>query len=262
MKNYHYIYKIVCLLNEKEYIGVHSSNKEFDENYWSSSYILLKEIKKFGKHNFTRTVLSYHSSRDEAMKAEALLVNKEYTSNKNTYNVVCGGHGPNWTGTIIVKDKDGNNFCVSSSDERFLSGELVGVMKGNSLSLETKLKISKSTKEMIWLNKNGQNIRCNKQEVQNYLNQDWVKGRTFHHRQSPSKEVRMKIQASNLGKKCSEETKNIHRQNGKNKIWTTNGTESRFIDKEDMNFYLEKGWTIGKRHFQHRKKNRNKLREE
>ena len=31
-----------------------------------------------------------------------------------------------------VKDKDGNSFVVSTNDERFLSGELVGITKGQS----------------------------------------------------------------------------------------------------------------------------------
>jgi hypothetical protein len=34
-------------------------------------------------------------------------------------------------GTITVKDKDGNSFRVSQDDPRFLSGEFVGVAKGN-----------------------------------------------------------------------------------------------------------------------------------
>ena len=34
------------------------------------------------------------------------------------------------SGTISVKDKDGNGFRVSTTDERYLSGELVPVSKG------------------------------------------------------------------------------------------------------------------------------------
>ena len=175
MNQYHYLYKIVNKLTNKEYIGVHSSDQKFDESYWGSSYYLLKDIKIFGKNNFERIVLSYHESRKNALLAESLLVNKEYTNSKNTYNIVCGGHGPNWIGTVAAKDKNGNIICVVKTDERLKTGELVGIMKNIPMNDETKMKISKAFKGKIWINKNENNSRINVDEFEYYCSLGWLK---------------------------------------------------------------------------------------
>jgi hypothetical protein len=45
----HYIYKITNLINNKIYIGKHSSKNMNKDNYIGSGYLLLKAIKKYGK---------------------------------------------------------------------------------------------------------------------------------------------------------------------------------------------------------------------
>lgn len=248
-KQFHYIYKITNKTNNKEYIGVHSSDKKFDEAYWSSSYYLNEDIKALGKHNFERIVLSYHPSREEAMKAEAELVNKEYTNSENTYNVVCGGHGPNWIGTVIAKDLNGNNICAVKSDERFKTGELVGIMKGIPMSQEAKNKLSDAVKGKIWINKDEKNIRVWLNELEYYISLGWVKGRTYHDRKPHSEETRALIGKANTGKVISDELKEIHRQNGKNRVWISKENISKFIDKSKLNFYISKEWKTGRSPF-------------
>lgn len=252
-KQFHYIYKITNKTNNKEYIGVHSSDKEFDEAYWSSSYYLNEDIKALGKHNFERIVLSYHPSREEAMKAEAELVNKEYTNSENTYNVVCGGHGPNWIGTVIAKDLNGNNICAVKSDERFKTGELVGIMKGIPMSEETKEKLSKAFEGKIWINKDEKNIRVWPNELEHYLSLGWIKGRTYHNRKPHSKETRSLIgKANSLCIRSKEYKENISEQ-FKNRIWISKEKESKFIDKSELSFYISNEWKIGRSPFKWKK---------
>jgi hypothetical protein len=66
MKYYHYVYRITNLVNNKEYIGVHSTNN-LNDGYMSSSGPLNDDIKKFGLGMFKKEIL----------EAEAKLNNKD-----------------------------------------------------------------------------------------------------------------------------------------------------------------------------------------
>lgn len=53
------------------------------------------------------------------------ITKEEYNLNKSEYVSI-------YKNKTTVKDKDGNSFVVSTNDERFLSGELVGITRGQS----------------------------------------------------------------------------------------------------------------------------------
>jgi hypothetical protein len=252
-KQFHYIYKITNKTNNKEYIGVHSSDKEFDEAYWSSSYYLNEDIKALGKHNFERIVLSYRPSREEALNEEARLVNADYVKNKNTYNIAYGGNSSERLDVVTVKDKEGNTFAVNKYDERLLNGELVGIMKGTPMSEEAKAKLSKAVEGKIWINKDEKNIRVWPNELEHYLSLGWIKGRTFHARKPHSEETRALIgKANSLCTRSKEYKENISEQ-FKNRIWISKEKESKFIDKSELNFYISNEWKIGRSPFKWKK---------
>lgn len=87
----HYIYRIINLLNNREYIGVRSHPFPEKDSYMSSSLILKKEIKKIGVKNFKKEILEYFNTREEANLREIELVNYLYVINPNTYNQRTGG---------------------------------------------------------------------------------------------------------------------------------------------------------------------------
>ena len=88
-----YIYKITNKLNNKEYIGVHST-LDLDDGYMGSGTAILYAIKKHGKNNFKKEILEYFNTEAEAYHKESLLVNEDYVKSQKTYNQTIGGNRP------------------------------------------------------------------------------------------------------------------------------------------------------------------------
>ncbi len=87
----HYIYKIINLTNNKEYIGVRSHIDPQNDNYMGSSTILKKDIMTIGLCHFEKQILEFYKTRCEAELREAELVNKDYIKRADTYNMRTGG---------------------------------------------------------------------------------------------------------------------------------------------------------------------------
>jgi hypothetical protein len=84
------VYKIINLKNNKEYIGVHSTN-DFNDDYMGSGSIINRAISKHGIDSFSKEILYCFDSRVEALEKERELVNESYIKNANTYNLSLGG---------------------------------------------------------------------------------------------------------------------------------------------------------------------------
>ena len=70
---YGYIYKILCVPENKIYVGKHKWDKDYlDPNYWGSGTIITRKIIEYGKENFTREILEWVDSK------EGLLMREEY----------------------------------------------------------------------------------------------------------------------------------------------------------------------------------------
>jgi len=85
----HYTYKIINNLNGMYYIGVHTI-KGNEDNYFGSGSALKAAIRKHGKENFTKGVIEYYDTREEALQAEKYLAN---ANDHKSYNLIKGGGG-------------------------------------------------------------------------------------------------------------------------------------------------------------------------
>ena len=88
----HTVYKTTNKLNNKIYIGVHST-KNINDGYIGSGTYLRKAIKKHGKENFERIILNNFDTREKALDKESELVNATFVLREDTYNLVLGGGG-------------------------------------------------------------------------------------------------------------------------------------------------------------------------
>ena len=79
--------------------------------------------KKYGIENFTKEILKYFDSIQDAYKYEEEVVSEQLVNANECYNLCKGGIGSlGITGLVTVKDNNGNTLSVSINDERYLSG--------------------------------------------------------------------------------------------------------------------------------------------
>lgn len=127
---YNYFYKITNSINNHFYYGVHSTDN-LNDGYMGSGVRLRYAYNKYGIENFTKEILKYFDTIDEAYEYEAEIVNENLINAEECYNLCKGGIG-GWgiTGYVVVKDKYGETCRVSVNDERYLSGELIPIACG------------------------------------------------------------------------------------------------------------------------------------
>ena len=89
---YHLIYMIVNKINNKIYIGKHTTKNPHD-SYMGSGKSLKAAIKKYGEHNFEKVIIDCLSTEDKAYLKEIEIVTPEFIERTDTYNMKCGGKG-------------------------------------------------------------------------------------------------------------------------------------------------------------------------
>lgn len=89
---YYYVYEIKNEINGKIYIGVHRT-KDLNDGYMGSGKILKQAINKYGIESFSKTILEFFDSYEEALSKEQEIVTEEFLSREDTYNMKCGGNG-------------------------------------------------------------------------------------------------------------------------------------------------------------------------
>lgn len=106
---HHYVYRITNTVNGKQYIGQHSSEKSFHEDYYyGSGTLILKALKKYGRSNFTKEIIGEYDTKEEALEVEFDEIEKAKAyDNPNYYNISKGGQkgAVNRRSRIHLKDE-------------------------------------------------------------------------------------------------------------------------------------------------------------
>lgn len=84
------VYKVTNMINNKYYIGVHST-KNPNDSYMGSGKIIKDAILKYGKENFRKEVLFVFDTLEEALSKEKEIVTEDFVKNENNYNISLGG---------------------------------------------------------------------------------------------------------------------------------------------------------------------------
>ena len=156
---FNYFYKITNNINGHYYYGIHSTD-DLNDGYMGSGTRLHYAYKKYGKENFTKEVLKYFDTYDDACEYESLIVNEVLLKDDSCYNVKLGGLGgsPNM---LTVIDNEGYTHYVNKDDDRLKNGEFHYLWTGRQRTNEEREKIRNTTTnkdnpaKRIFMNKDG-----------------------------------------------------------------------------------------------------------
>jgi len=199
----HIIYKIVNLINGKEYIGKHST---FDirDNYMGSGKILKFAKDKYGMDNFIKEILFVFDNEEEMNNKEIELLSEDYLVRKDTYNIKPGGNGGCGKRTKESIEKFKVTWSLKPQSEK----DIINLNRNLKLinltrTPEQKENISKAKKGKSWDEIYGVE---KSQELKKQASER-NKGKSFFEGKSHTEESKLKMRDSTTGFKHSEETK-------------------------------------------------------
>ena len=199
-KKYNYTYKLVYKNdNRYYYYGVHSTNilPEIDGYYGSGGNI--KKMKKlYGKDCFEKTILKMFPTRKEALLEEDALVTSEMLTDKFCLNIIHGGGTFDTTGLHLTEEQKkeiSKRFKGKKRTKESIEKMLETKKKHDTFktSEETKKKLSEINKNKLNVYKGNIQKRINKEELEKYINDGWIRGYT--------KERNLKVSKSKIGEK-------------------------------------------------------------
>jgi len=211
---YYTIYKVTNEINGKIYIGSHKT-KDLNDNYMGSGKYLRRAIEKHGIENFIKEILYVFDTPEQMYAKEAELVNEEFITESNTYNLKVGGFG-------------GFDYINSTGKNLYgLNGKTPNVKNDLARGRKTQKDNRKSEEYLIALKEKQSNAQ--KQLYKNgYKNPFKDKKHT--------EEAKQKI----------SEKSSIHQKGERNSQfgtrWITNGCQN----KKHRGKNLPDGWTAGR----------------
>jgi hypothetical protein len=197
----YYIYQITNKVNGKTYIGQHKS-KTLDDYYMGSGKAILQSFKKYGRNNFSKSILAVTETKENINVLEKYFIKLFRESGKAEYNIANGGDGGNG---------DSNKGKIRSIETK---EKLRKLNLGKHLSEETKKKISegvlKSSRVYIVSEETRMKMSNSHKEKKRSL-ESIEKQKKSQMGKHHSEETKKKISESNKGKRLgyivSEETK-------------------------------------------------------
>jgi len=208
-KKFHFIYKTTNLLNNKFYIGMHSTSN-LKDGYLGSGTHLRYAIRKYGIHNFKLEILEWCDTREELIEREKVLITENHINNPNCYNLKNGGLG-------------GGKFY--SKEHQFKCSQSAGFKHGQRMQEDEEYRLNYS-KKISQANKKRY-TRGDIKSIQETYNWSGKK-----HKQETIERMKQVKKGHGLGEKNSQYgTK-----------WITNGINNKKIKKSDK---LPEGWKYG-----------------
>lgn len=134
------VYKTTNIINGMIYVGVHSGE---NSKYLGSGTNIRKAIKQYGSESFIREILYEYDNKDDMLLKEAEIVNTDFISREDTYNIILGGGALNTLNMITIKDGDGfklislDNFD-SNIHQTNLTGKVNVIIDGKHTLISSK----------------------------------------------------------------------------------------------------------------------------
>jgi len=205
-KRYHFTYRTTNIVNNRYYLGMHSTNR-IDDGYLGSGKRLYYELNKYGRDNFKFEILEQFNSREELVQAEITLITEHDLKNPNCLNLKQGGSG---------------GF---SEEHRIKGATNAGKKHSQRMENEEEYRVDVIKKMSIGLKRAYETGKKQK----NYTG--WMTGRKM------TPETISKMKEAKVGHGKGVENSQF------GKCWITNETENKKIYKGDI---IPEGWRLGR----------------
>lgn len=211
-KRYHFTYKTTNLINNRYYLGMHSTNR-IDDGYLGSGKRLYYELNKYGRDNFKFEILKQFDSREELVQAEIKLITEQDLTNPNCLNLKQGGEGG-----------------LSSEEHRksFLQGS-----RNTQFSHDT----------------NPSHTQEKKQRASKKMQQMWSEGKMTIKRGCFLKGEKHRPETIEKMKGHTRQQGESNSQYGKRWIYKEDIQKSQSIYPTEVETYLNLGWSLGRRNY-------------
>ena len=205
--NIHYLYKTICLITGRYYIGIHSTNN-LEDDYMGSGKRLRRSVRKYGVENHKKEILEFFENRELLVEREKKIITPEILRDKNCMNIQPGGGGG------FSTEQQKINSHKSQLKQKYLKENDTEWVKKKSKKISDSLQLQY---------KNGERGK-------KYFF-DWS-GKTH------SDNTKRKIGEINRLKQKGENNSQF------GSCWITNGIENKKI-KKDSN--IPQGWYVGRK---------------
>lgn len=143
-EKFNIVYETTNKVNGKKYVGIHTTYKLEDgyigcgvySNRKTLAPMLLrnafpKAVKKHGVENFSRKILAFFDTYEEALQLEKLIVNRDWVTSRKNYNSALGGGTP-----LIKSGKDNYQYKADIFQIDIKTKKVLGTFpNGNQASI-------------------------------------------------------------------------------------------------------------------------------
>jgi len=209
-KQYHFIYKTTCLLNDKYYYGMHSTDN-LNDGYYGSGRRLKRSLNKHGKENHQVEFLEFLPNRKLLIGREKQIINLNEIAKEDCMNLVIGGSG-------------GIPLNLNIEEFHRLGGKASGKIHAEKLKNDSEYKKKHVTNLINRIKKARLTKKC---------------GCDWSNRKHTDEEKRK------IGNKNSMKQKG-ERNSQYGTCWINNGVECKKIKKVDFHLYSN-NWSLGRK---------------
>lgn len=272
---YGYIYKTTNLINGKIYVGQKMSTVFLKEEYLGSGRYLNNAINKYGRENFKVELIEWCENSEILNEREKYWIAYFNCQNHEIgYNIADGGEGGNtWKGLSEIdklerynryKQSYENNpsnrgkkrinngnvdkYVLIEDLQEFLNngwylGSCHPSMEISDLHKQT---LSEKHKGRIFIHLNDKMKQIYPNELEEYLQNGWQKGKPEYIKALISKANKNKEFTEEMRKNMSIAHLNSNQKTQKGYKTINNGIEEKHVPKEILNKYLNDGWILGR----------------
>lgn len=222
---YFIVYKTTNIVNGKVYIGCHKT-KNLNDGYMGSGKIIGRAIKKYGIDNFKREIIAVFDKSSDMYEMESFLVNEDFISSNDTYNIKLGGKG----GFDYIND---HSLNIDISQQRQNSPEIIKIASESGNNRKRELLSS----DMYW--KDELSAKLSNGAKKYYIN-GGVNGFTG---KKHTDDTKRKIGDKNSKHQLGEKNSNY----GNCWVYCPYTHENKSIPRNDLSDWESRGWVKGRR---------------